>query len=523
MINIIEEDVFDCIENKYSHNLNNFITEEKLFNFEKFCKTMKSMRDSKIIVLNDIDFDGFSCAFILDYCLKELNYDFKIHIGTRDKGYGINKPTLDRYRTEGYDAIICADFGIQQKDEVKYAYDIGYKNIIVIDHHTVIPDLIPEADCVINPKLNNASYGYSSLSAGGVCYVLLKDYYEHISMEYDPNKDLLRMGTMSCIADMVPLVNSTWSMVRSGLEIINAPVDKRLKKLLSQALKYKKELSEQDISFSVAPIVGSVSRLSNPEEVTVPFIDGNIKMFEKMVELNAERKKMQKEIISEAISDIGETEDDILVLLKKKIPNGICGLIASGLTQHYKRPAIVLNERGSAYSGSGRSVGNFNLLKCLSNSSGSIKSAAGHSMALGVSIHKKNIDNVLKDEGISSYISENSHSIKVIDEYYSLTFQEVPKMYEKLKRFSPFGIGNPRPKFVTKYSKLDTYFKQGNMTLIKLSNEINCWGEFFEEPIVSIKAMYFGDSELNYDDYYDIYFTIDSEEKIIIEKIERCC
>ncbi len=520
MKKIIQEDVFENIYNKYKHILNTKKETNKLVNFDKFCVAMEKLKDKKIIILNDLDFDGFSCSYNLETCFRELGYDFDIHIGTRKNGYGINKKVLDKYIELGYNALVCADFGIQQKQEVEYAYSIGYETIIVIDHHTIIDSMIPDADCVINPKFNGKNYGYYSLSAGGVCYILMRDYYEYLGLDYDLYSDLLRMGAMSCIADMVDLKDSTWQMVRSGLSLMSEPMDKRLKKLLSQALKYKKKLGEQDISFSVAPIVGSVSRLSDPYEITVPFINGKTSKFEEMVALNVSRKELQKKVVAKAIEEISKGEIfDIIIYVAKDIPDGLCGLIASGITQHFRRPALVLNDRGAVYGGSGRSFGGFNLLECLSANTGSVLKSAGHSMALGVTIEKDKIDLVLKDPGILSYIELNKEKILVVDEYYEVAFQDIPRINELLSQFTPFGVGNPRPKFVTKYAKLDTYFKQGELTLIKLSNEIDSWGTFFDEPHVCIKALYFGEQELTYDDYYDIYFTIEDDDKIIVEEM----
>lgn len=523
MYNIIKEDIIENIDNIYSKNKNIKDTYKELINFNEFISFMNNIKDKKIVINCDLDFDGFSCAYILHDCFKELEYDFDIHISTRKNGYGLNKHTIDKFRKLGYNVLVTADFGIQQINEVKYAYDIGYENVAVIDHHTIIQDKIPNCDCVMNPKFHDKSYELYTLSAGGVCYKLMKDYYKYIGKEFDANNDLLRMCAMSNIADMVELRDGVWDLVKQGLEILDSTKDKRLKKLIHKSLQYKDKLSELDVSFSIAPVVGSVSRLSEPEKITVPFIKGDIKKYDEMAELNLKRREIQAEALNGAIDYLSNIElGGIIFYIAENIPDGVCGLVASGISKHFSRPAIVMNNRGNYYGGSGRSVGTFNLLEAL-NQDDFWRSAAGHAMALGVSIDKDKFEMIGKSEKINKYIEEHKHELIVDETFFHVEFEDIPNLHDYISMYAPFGQGNARPKFYTENIEIENYYynSKANMTLLKLTQVGDKWGVWVDD-VVNIQGISF----LSHDgiclgDTVDLWYYLEEKHKIMLEQIRK--
>jgi single-stranded-DNA-specific exonuclease len=461
--------------------------------------------------------------------LKELGYNFEISIESRKHGYGLTKNVIDKYADLGYDMLITADFGIQQYKEVEYAYSKGFKKVIVIDHHTIIPELVPKCDCVINPKFNGSDYPYYSLSAGATCYKLFKDYYEFLGLQFDKSKDLLRMAAISNIADMVSLQNGTWELTKQGLQMLHLAKDKLLKVQLEKQLKYKSRLTELDVAFGVAPVIGSVSRVADPVEYTVPFVLGDLSKYEDMLELNKLRKQIQQTAIEKAISEIKNSQllfgkvKDIIFYVSEDIPDGVCGLVASGLTKEFNKPAVVMNVRGdgNVLGGSGRSVGSFNLLEAL-NRYPKWLSCAGHSMALGVSINKSNLEDLLNSVALTDYIEEHKHELESKTQYYKINLDEVPFYFDTLQQYAPFGQGNPRPKFYSENVEIERYYKYEStgFTNLKLNQIADSWGCWIDQTI-EVQAMVFTPFEFSLGDVIDIVYYIEDSNKIVIEAIRK--
>lgn len=523
MINIINENIIEEIDSKYSQNKRIKENYDSFISFNKFITVMEKMKSEKVIILCDLDFDGFSCAYILYDCFKDLGYDFDIHIGTRKDGYGLTKVAIDKFKKLGYNCLITADYGIQQKNEFQYAYDIGYKHAVCLDHHTIIPDRIPNCDCVINPKFHNKEYELYTLSAGGVCYKLMKDYYEHIGREFDKSNDLLRMCAMSNVADMVDLRDGVWDFVKRGIAILDKSKDKRIKKLIHKSLQYKNKLSELDVSFSIAPVVGSVSRLSEPEKITVPFIKGDIDKYDEMAELNLQRREIQATALNEAIDYLSKKEMfGIIFYVAEGIPDGVCGLVASGISKYFGRPAVVMNDRGGYYGGSGRSVGNFNLLEAL-NQDNIWRSAAGHSMALGVSIDKDKFELIEKSESIHNYILEHDQLMSSDENFFHVEFNDIPYLFDYISKYAPFGQGNIRPKFYTENVEIENYYhnEKSNMTLLKLTQIGDKWGVWVDD-VLNIQGISFLNHEgLCVGDTVDLWYYIEDSHKIMLEQIRK--
>lgn len=87
----------------------------------------------------------------------------------------MNSDRIRKLKEEGTEIILTCDNGISAIEQVKVAKELGI-TVIVTDHHD-IPyieendkriNVIPEADCVINPKQEDCEYPFKSLCGAGV-------------------------------------------------------------------------------------------------------------------------------------------------------------------------------------------------------------------------------------------------------------------------------------------------------------------------------------------------------------------
>ena len=128
---------------------------------------------------------------------------------------------------------------------------------------------------------------------------------------------------------------------------------------------------------------------------------------------------------------------------------GVIGIVASRLARDYNRPAIVLTiQNGKAY-GSGRSVGNLNLVKTLNKSADILERFGGHPMAVGVALDACNIEKFysslekhiqieITNMDLTEYISYDGEAEleELSDDFFAY-----------LEQLEPFGHSNPKPVF----------------------------------------------------------------------------
>ena len=112
------------------------------------------------------------------------------------------------------------------------------------------------------------------------------------------------------------------------------------------------------------------------------------------------------------------------------------------------RPSIVISEDLETCSASCRSVKSFDMGKLIFDSikSGKLISGGGHKMAGGFTIKRSKILD-FKTFLKSKYKQKREDLEKIYDSELKISLID-NDLYNKVNEFSPFGIGNPRPKFI---------------------------------------------------------------------------
>jgi single-stranded-DNA-specific exonuclease len=95
--------------------------------------------------------------------------------------------------------------------------------------------------------------------------------------------------------------------------------------------------------------------------------------------------------------DVHSEKNDNLIFLKSDNWHlGVIGLISSRITNRYHKPSFVISSKNedNIYTGSARSIGNFNIGQFVESAVKSklLISGGGHRMAAGFKIHSDNIE-----------------------------------------------------------------------------------------------------------------------------------
>jgi single-stranded-DNA-specific exonuclease len=159
-------------ENDLYHFLNDDIYElNNPFLFTQMDKSVQRVKralydNEKIFIFGDRDVDGVLSTAMLHNMLNLFDAKILYKVPEGEYGYGIEFKDIDFAKEKGVKLIITVDTGISSCPEIEYTKSLGI-DTIVIDHH-VQPPQIPEAYSILNPKMQNETYPYTFLSAGGV-------------------------------------------------------------------------------------------------------------------------------------------------------------------------------------------------------------------------------------------------------------------------------------------------------------------------------------------------------------------
>jgi len=458
------------------------------------------LKNENILIFGDYDTDGIISSVILYNFLKKLGLSVDIYIPDRFKeGYDITLSYVKNIsKEEKYSLIICVDCGTNSDDVKEY---ILRKNIdidlIACDHHKPSTNdsvsgskenYKKEKYIVINPKLKNSKYPFKDLSGGGVTFKfiisILRNLEEDKKKKFNKNylTSLLDMVAISTIADVMPLTGENRIIVKNGLKIMKNTINKGLSLMIEELLGEKDEINTYDIGYVIAPRLNAAGRIKNADN-SVNLLKEDGKNFNKIVkELNLINKKRQ--IVQENILEEIKKGNDFQEIIKnKKIfigkskswNEGVIGVVASNLTKIFNIPVILFKEKGKELKGSGRSIKEFDLYSNLYVLREFFEKFGGHKQACGI-IMKKSKFNKFKNEmvkiayeKIKKIDTERKFSIDL-----ELNFSDIDnKLLEELSLMKPFGVGNPKPIFLTRgcrISKIE-YLKDGKHVKLKLKKD----------------------------------------------------
>lgn len=419
-----------------------------------------------IRIFGDYDQDGISSTMtLLDgllYFYDDISYDIPDRI---IDGYGISDRMIDRAIEDRVSLVITCDNGITAIDQVKKLKENNIK-VIVTDHHQVskveygewVKQILPQADCVINPKRLDNTYPFDDLCGAGVAFKLMQALYQRLEGDLDYLYGLLEYVAMGTVCDIVSLTDENRIFVIEGLKRINN-TEKLAIKALVEENSWNKEVSAYTLGFIIGPCMNATGRLSTAKLAIDMLMEDDIEKIhtyaKKLVSLNNERKDLTNiglEKTLEIIKNKKYYNDDIIIVDVDNIEESVCGIIAGRIKEKFNKPTIIMTESSDKeiLKGSGRSIEAYNIYKEVFEIKDLLESFGGHPMACGLSIRKDMVDEFRKKLNEKSKLNkEDFENIINIDaqipiEKLSLEFAQ------SLERLEPFGKDNPKAKFADK-------------------------------------------------------------------------
>ncbi|MDQ1281833.1 MAG: single-stranded-DNA-specific exonuclease [Patescibacteria group bacterium] len=485
---ILEKKGFDLNNIKEIERYLNPKWERDLFDYKKIKDINKSIErikkaidnDEKIIIYADYDCDGIPGAVIIHDLFEKIKYtNFSVYIPHRhNEGYGLNTKAIQKFIDEKVSLLITVDIGITNVDEIRFAQDNNI-DVIVTDHHLPIinevgEQILPSAFSIINTKQDDCEYEEEFLCGASTAWKLvhafLDKYRDGFDVKTGWEKWLLDMVGIATIADLVPLKNENRLLARYGLEVLRKSNRPGLQKILKNAKITQTKITEDDIGFGIAPRINSASRMAEPIHAFNALLqnDGSMNFADELENYNNARKQDTKDAHKSIDYEKFKNEKIILIGDTNWTP-GIIGLVASKISEATSKTTFVwgTGEDKNILKGSVRSGSDgYNVVEIMTKAKNILENFGGHSEAGGFSLNKNNLKkfeeflreySIKKEKIISSDGTQQSEtSSETISSFLEINIKDINrKLFDEIKIFAPFGIGNEKIIFKIKLSDSD--------------------------------------------------------------------
>jgi single-stranded-DNA-specific exonuclease len=468
--------------------------------------TIAIREKQKIAICGDYDADGMTSTALLLRALRHLGADVDYAIPSRMRdGYGINERIVREFAASGIQLILTVDNGIAAYGAIALAVDLGLR-VIITDHHD-LPEKLPPADAILNPKLLPEISPYYGIAGVGVAYILAIATAQKLEKIKGLTESLLELYTLGTIADLAPLVGVNRRWLKRGLKRLPHSQIKGIQALIQLAgvNDQKKALKPDDIGFRLGPRINAIGRIGDPQVVIelLTTEDEGIALERAMQceQINKQRQELCEQIETEAIAYIESAslpweKERVLVVVQPHWHHGVIGIVASRLVERYGVPVFIgTEEEGEAnIRGSARGIDEFHIFEALVFCQDLLGKFGGHRAAGGFSLPSQNL--AAFQERLSTFARqclepEQLKPLIKIDaqaNFSQLTFE----LCQQVEQLQPWGIGNEFPIFWTPQVRIleQRIIGKNHLRLELLDSTSQTqigaiawrWGEYFPLP-----------------------------------------
>ncbi len=428
-------------------------------------RTLNAIQNNeKIGIFGDYDVDGATSTALLGRYFDKLKLNYEIYIPDRkNEGYGPSISGFKNLIEKNVNLIFTVDCGTLSFEAINFAKKKNI-DVIVLDHHQSEINL-PKAYSVVNPNRLDDKSNLQYLCAVGVTFMFLVsinrelrliDWFKKNSIEEPSLINYLDLVSLGTVCDVVPLVGLNRAIVKQGLKIFKAKKNLGLKTLID-ICKIETNPSIYHLGYILGPRINAGGRVgkcshganlllnSNPKEV--------FKIATELDQFNKERKSLEQDLIKKIlIESENKLNDPVLILQGSNWHEGIIGIVAARLKDKFNKPTIIISINGDLGKASARSIVGFDIGSIIiaATQQKILLKGGGHKMAGGFTINVSNIDKFKdfifrKFKNINEDLTQQKPLFldgKIAPSAINLEF------YKKVDVLSPFGSGNPEPRFI---------------------------------------------------------------------------
>ncbi len=415
-----------------------------------------------IAIYGDYDVDGVAATTILYRTIRALEPDAPVrtYVPHRiDEGYGLNDDAIRQLAAEGVRVIVTVDCGITAVGPANAARSLGL-DLIITDHHN-LGDELPGAYALVHPRLPGGEYPFGDLCGAGVAYKLAwRLMTMHAGSDRLPQPlrdlllDLLPVGALAAIADVVPLLGENRVITHAGLRRIRSTPFVGLRALIEASGFADEKVDSERVAFSLAPRLNACGRMGHAREavelLTTDDAAAAERIADQLTRQNKDRQEVERRITAQAeelahTRGMTRTDTRAIVLAHPDWHTGVVGIVCSRLVERFARPTILMRSEGGECHGSGRSVRGFSLHGALRACETHLERFGGHDMAAGLHVREAALEAFT-----AAFIEHANQRIGPDDLVLDLEYDCDAAVEElqanavrELERLAPFGRDNP--------------------------------------------------------------------------------
>ncbi|MCC7103816.1 MAG: single-stranded-DNA-specific exonuclease RecJ [Chloroflexi bacterium] len=433
-------------------------------------------RGETIAIYGDYDADGLTATTVLVHALNRLGAHFLPFIPHRVRdGYGLQQEPLRRLRTAGASLVITVDCGVTANAEIEAASNWGL-DVVVTDHH-LVPNELPPAVAVVNPKRPDDAYPFKHLAGVGVAFRLATALL-HRLLPGEADEflaDLYDLVAVGTIADIMPLEGENRTLVQLGLDRLNGQPRPGIAALIRVAGLEQRQVEAEQIAFALAPRLNAAGRIHHAQLALDLLLSSNAgqatPLAEELQRLNRQRQEETDRAFDQARRSLAARRLGAGIVVAGPFHLGIVGLVASRLVEELSRPVVVLAIDGDVARGSARSIEGVNVVEALSASAALMTRFGGHAMAAGCTLPVQHVEALTErfSDAVEAQRGEffEQPALELDAELRPSTARDVATL-DILADLEPCGAANSTPLFLTRDVRLTDCRPVGSGKHLKL-------------------------------------------------------
>lgn len=409
-------------------------------------------------VFGDFDADGVTSSVIMREALQAIGIPVEVYIPEKvNEGHGFNSLAVDFFEGKGIKLVLTLDCGIMNHDVIAEAKKRGIATI-VIDHHHV-PEVMPEAYAIVNPKVPTEAYPFRELCGAGTSFKVAQALYQRfLPDQTDQLKWLLDVVATGTVADVMPLIGENRVIVKYGLIVLSKTRRVGFQEMFAVG---NIKIDEHNlpnarmIAFQIAPRINAASRMAHAmlaHQLLMERDQAEARVLAlELDDCNVRRQKVSTEVTDQVrkIALLKYADKKFVFAADEHFPYGVVGLIAGRIAHELHKPTCVMTKGEATSTGSFRSIPELNIIEALEECGDMLEKYGGHAQAAGMTIRNDRMDefyekfNAIVEKKLVGVVTEPEQWIDAVLRPEHIT----PKLYRDLSAFAPFGEGNPEPVF----------------------------------------------------------------------------
>ncbi|NLD43413.1 MAG: hypothetical protein GX657_07960 [Chloroflexi bacterium] len=407
-----------------------------------------------VYVWGDGDADGITATALLHEALAAAGLRVTCGLPARAEGPGLPPRAVQAALAAGAQFLVTCDTGVTAHETVSLARRLGLR-VIITDHHD-LPEALPAADALVNPRLLPGGHPLAGLSGVGVAYLLAQGLAESGASALAGALDgLLDLAAIGLVADLAPLTDDVRYLVQRGLQALRYTQRPGLLALLAAAEASAAHADEETISWLLGPRLNAAADLAGSEAGLRLLLTADAEEAADLAGL-LERKYRERRARTEAALAAAEeqlrrdpelqAQPAIVVEAGEWGGGGVLGRVAAGLAERYDRPAVVIALHADGLCvGSARSVEGVDIHEAISAGRDLLVREGGHPLAAGFTVRSENLPRFrsLLMRALAPVVAARPVAPLRVDAIVAAEAIDLA-LARELSRLGPFGAGNPR-------------------------------------------------------------------------------